>query len=244
MPKKEIVHFLHINKNAGTQLRHVIEQVNATAGIALKREPHKVTLPGIPADARYFFSIRDPISRFKSGFYCRKRKGQPRYHSEWTRYERPAFETFEHANDLAEALFRDDERGRQATAAIRSIVHLAKNQVDWFPMSGSMLAVRPPVWILRTENFEADLAVLLDRLGINAEVAITRDPVTGHRSDYTDVPPLSELAVANLKRWYAQDIAFCEMCRDWLERETAKAQDATGDFAAPANVGAPLRAAG
>jgi hypothetical protein len=218
------VHFLHIGKNAGTQLRHLFELINArgNANLVLRREAHSVTLADLPADARYFFSLRDPIARFRSGFYSRKRKGQPRYHIEWTPHEAHAFDHFEHANDLAETLFAESERGMAATAAMRSISHLAMNQVDWFPQSGFLLRNRPPVWILRTERFEADLRILLDRLGITAEVAVADDAATRHSNDYSDVPKLSELARENLRQWYAQDFAFCAMCHDWLDRETGR----------------------
>jgi hypothetical protein len=223
-PGREIVHFLHIGKNAGSQLSYLFPRINKQdkVGIRLRKEGHKVTLAMLPPDARYFISIRDPISRFRSGFYSRKRKGKPLYDVEWTADEALAFENFEHANELAEALFLDTERGVAATAAMRSISHLAMNQVDWFPQRGFLFRNRPPVWILRTESFESDLRILLDRLGIDAEVETTRDEVSSHRNDYSNVPPLSELAVENLKRWYAQDFAFCAMCRDWLNRETAQ----------------------
>ena len=79
----------------------------------------------------------------------------------------------------------------KATAAMRSIGHLARNQVDWFPFRGSMLEVRPPVWILRTETFEPDMRVLLDRLGITTEVSLADDAVLSHSFDYADVPALS-----------------------------------------------------
>ncbi len=220
-PKKEIVHYLHIGKNAGSQLRYLFPKINEQdkVGILLRRESHKETLATIPPDARYFFSIRDPIARFRSGFYCRKRKGKPLYDVDWTPDEAVAFANFEHANDLAEALFLDTERGLAATAAMRSVMHLAMNQVDWFPQRGFLLETRPPVWILRTDQFESDLRILFDRLGIDADVQTTEDGVSSHRNDYSNVPKLSELAIANLRRWYAQDFAFCAMCRDWLDRE-------------------------
>lgn len=226
MRGKEIVHFLHISKNAGSQLRHMFPLVNAEmpGNIYLRREAHAVTLAHLPAEARYFFSLRDPVSRFKSGFYCRKRKSRPRYDIEWSPHEARAFARFEHANDLAEALFREDERGREATAAMRSISHLARNQVDWFKEYGFLFELRPPVWILRTDNFRADWQILLDRLGIPSDVPFAKDAVSGHRNDYAGAPPLSERAMENIRRWYVQDQAFYNLCLDWLDRESARQQ--------------------
>ena len=85
MRSKEIVHFLHIRKNAGSQLRYLFEKINAGGWPDPAAAGGAQGHPGdLPPDARYFFSIRDPIARFKSGFYCRKRKSLPRYEIEWT----------------------------------------------------------------------------------------------------------------------------------------------------------------
>jgi hypothetical protein len=88
--------FLHIGKNAGTQILHLANQLQHD-GIVINKMPHRSKLRDIDENDQYFFSIRDPISRFKSGFYSRKRKGQPRIYSEWTPHEAAAFKSFEHA---------------------------------------------------------------------------------------------------------------------------------------------------
>ncbi len=80
-------------------------------------------------------------------------------------YEKLTLERFAHANDLAEALFAPGQRGRDATAAIRSISHCARNIVDWFKYCGYVFEVRPPIWIIRQEQFQADLDVFLNRIG-------------------------------------------------------------------------------
>jgi hypothetical protein len=66
--------FLHVGKNAGTQILHLASQLQNN-GIVINKMPHRGRLMDISGNDRYFFSIRDPISRFKSGFYSRKRKG-------------------------------------------------------------------------------------------------------------------------------------------------------------------------
>jgi hypothetical protein len=211
------VYFLHIGKTAGTQIAGLTDQINATS-----REwrvipcPHGRRLVSLPDGAPYFFSIRLPESRFRSAFYSRKRKGQPRNYIEWRPDERMAFERFEHASDLAEALFRDDEDGRHAFFAMKSISHTSMNQVDWFDRAGYFLERRPPVWIVRQEAFDADLARLLDRLGHTAPVEIAQDPLAAHANDYEGIPPLSPAALANLRTWYSQDYEFHRLCCAWL----------------------------
>ena len=133
-------------------------------------------------------------------------------------YEAKAFADFDHANDLAEALFTEGPLGVRAFGAIKSIQHTAMNQVDWFSGFGNIFTVRPPVWVVRQERFEEDIAVLCSKLGYEGGIRIVADPVKSHRGDYSDTPELSERAVENLKQWYVQDLEFYRTCEDWLSQ--------------------------
>jgi len=215
---REPLHFLHIGKNAGTQIKHIGDQITrGSQRYRFVRHPHRRTLDDVPAGQKYFFSIRDPITRFKSGFYSRKRKGQPRIYSEWTAEEALAFQHFEHANELAEALYEDSERGRLAYSAMRSISHVARHQVGWLGEHGFFLETRPPVHIIRQERFDEDLAGLLRRLELDIEVSLSPDPKIVHRNDYQRTPPLSALAVGHLRVWYSADFVLYRLCERWLE---------------------------
>ena len=217
---RERIHFLHIGKNAGTQLEHVAGQVNrASDRVRIVPHGHRVGLLDLPPGERYFFSVRSPETRFRSAFYSRKRKGRPRIHAEWSVYEREAFSEFEHANDLAEALFEGGERGHLALCAIKAISHCAMEQINWFEKAGFFFTLNPPVYIVRQERFEEDLAVLLSRLGFDGRVSLARDAVSAHRNDYSAVPPLSVKAKKNLFAWYRQDVEFYRQCEYWIARE-------------------------
>ena len=170
-------------------------------------------------NTKYFFSIRKPETRFASGFYSRKRKGQPRLYNEWNLHESLAFDAFEHANDLAENLFSEDTKGRFARQAIKSISHTARQQFDWF-QDCAFLDKQSPITIIRQEYFEKDMQRLLDLLGLDLDIKTltTKDKVNSHSYDYSKTPPLSDLAVANLKKWYVQDYWFYEMCEVWLKK--------------------------
>jgi hypothetical protein len=219
---REPVHFLHIGKNAGTQISIIMKQVNAAqSALQMVKHGHRVTLTALPVEERYFFSIRDPISRFKSGFYSRKRMGMPRIYNPWSPDEARLFAAFDHANDVAEALFSDGPEGRQAMAAMLTVGHMGNSQVDWFKKGGDIFHLRPPVWIVRQERLDQDVAELLRRLGVSAEVQISRDPKASHANDYTGVPPLSEKAVENLRRWHAPDFEFYRHCEAWMQEQTA-----------------------
>lgn len=217
------IHYLHIGKCAGTQVLTLAQSVNALRPRKriLKRS-HDVYLKHLPANAEYFFSIRDPLSRFRSGFYSRKRKGQPRNYFEWSADDEQAFSDFAEANDLAESLFEDGDLGAKAWSAMKSIRHVAQNQSDWFYCRGNFLKIRPPIWILRTEHFDKDLKTFLERadLGVPTDaLQASDDPIDRHSNDYKSIPDLSDKALKNLKTWYAQDIAFYQTCETWMAQQ-------------------------
>ncbi|AXC50454.1 hypothetical protein DRW48_12885 [Paracoccus suum] len=218
-PVRWPVNLLHIGKTGGTQLAQLGLEVNERLGaLAFLEHRHPVRLRDLPRRGSYAFSIRQPEARFRSGFYSRKRCGQPRFYTPWHPGEVRAFAAFPEANDLAEALFDPGIRGVEARGAINSINHTAVQQVDWFTPSGYFLQQRPPVGIVRTEHFDDDWARLAANLGF-AEIAPRPfdDPVLAHRNDYAGTPPLSARAVENLRQWYARDVAFYADCCAWME---------------------------
>ena len=95
--------FLNIGKNAGTQVKNIAEKLSKY-GIKIRALGHFARLMQLPENSRYFFSVRKPETRFVSGFYSRKRKGQPLFFNEWTKHEAIAFGLFDDANELAENL--------------------------------------------------------------------------------------------------------------------------------------------
>lgn len=211
--------FLHIGKNAGTQVMNIAHKLKEY-GVNIRKFGHAVKLSHLPYDVRYFFSIRKPESRFISGFYSRKRKGQPRIYSEWSKHEALAFSLFEDANDVAENLFSEGVIGVQARMAIKSISHTGMQQFDWFQRC-AFIDQQPPLTIIRQENFVFDMQRLLNLLNINVDVTtmITNDKISAHMNDYNGTPPLSEIALKNLRKWYIQDYYFYEMCEDFLKRK-------------------------
>lgn len=217
------IQFLHIGKCAGTQISALAEQINAKSpDVRILTKNHDCFLKDIHKQSRYFFSIRNPINRFMSGFYSRKRKGDPQVTSDWTMYDKLAFEEFEHANDLAESLFSGGSLGAAAFGAMKSIRHTAQNQSDWFYCTGNFLRLRPPVWIIRQEKFDADFQTFLSKSGLGvhwSDLEVKTDPKTSHANDYSSTPPLSERARANLKAWYIQDFEFYRACESWMEAQ-------------------------
>ena len=202
--------FLHISKTAGTQIMHVAHQLEKY-GVFIWKYKHSIKLFNLPLNTKYFFSIRNPTTRFVSGFYSRKRK---KNHSQ---HEKITFERFEHANDLAENLFAEGKSGISARNAIQSIKHNAMLQIDWFQRF-SYFELQPPITIIRQEHFETDMQRLLELLNVNLEVSnlISNDSDISHKNQYKEIPPLSEKSLKNLEKWYLQDYMFYEMCESWL----------------------------
>jgi len=215
---RETVHFLHLGKNAGTQFKFCTAQVNAFSFThRFIFHGHGTLLKNLPENARFTFVTRDPIKRFRSGFYSRLRKGQPRTYSEWTNKEAWAFGHFKHANDIAEALYDETEKGEAARKAVTYINHVRQHQHHWFNGFEAFLEDRPPVFILRQENFEDDLRHLYKIVGIEEAPVMGIDKRSSHRNDYSTTDPLSETAVENLRRWYEADIDFIAKCDAWRE---------------------------
>ena len=217
--EKAPITFIHISKNAGTEIGRRLREANDILGEEIFRKSHHdFKLRRLPKGHDYFFSIRNPVDRYFSAFYSRKRKGRPRYDSEWTAHEALAFEAFDHANDLAEALFSEGQNGKQAFCAMKSISHVARNQVDNFVRTGNFLTVRPPLAIIRVSNLESDLARFMSNLGIDP-VVLAPDPVKSHQNDYSKVPELTDLARKNLAKWYVQDFELFRVCEEWIEAQ-------------------------
>lgn len=211
------VHYLHIGKTAGNQIKHVCNEIEAAnPEVIFKLWSHGQELHKIPPSDKYFFSIRNPITRFRAGFYERKRQGRDGGNV-WSVNEGQAFAVFSEANDLAEAIFDSGEMGRRARAAMHSIQHVRKHQYQWFLPLGYFLENRPPVWIIRQESFDSDIAMFTSRLGVEQISDSRASDYQAKRTDYSGIPELSELAISNLESWYSADLQFYSDCCFFLD---------------------------
>lgn len=219
---EDSIHFLHVPKTAGSQIKLVARQINqGRMRNRIRAHEHDVRLFELPKTQRYFFSTRDPITRFRSAFHWRIAFRAHRTESHWHPSETLAFQQFASANDLAEALFLPDQRGIDAALAMKSIRHVSRNLIDSFTLVGFDLFLRPPVWIIRTENFQQDLAEFLRRIGHHGPITAEDDSRSARRLSYDNIPPLSDLAKTNLRRWYAQDFEFLRACEVWMSANGA-----------------------
>ena len=74
---KQGVHFLHIRKTGGTAVKHALKSHLRTRRYLIFLHKHNVKLKDVPVGDKVFFFLRDPVSRFVSGFYSKQRRGRP-----------------------------------------------------------------------------------------------------------------------------------------------------------------------
>lgn len=198
MRGRERIHFLHIGKTGGTAVRHALESAEPSQ-YELVFHPHAVTFADMPGDDRVVFFLRDPLSRFTSGFWSRFRQGLPRYPSPWSDDEMRAFVRFRAPNDLAASLPVDD-----AVQAMKAIEHVRSWQSDWLDgLDDNRIFA-----FGFTETLAADFAALAERLGVVAQ--LPTDPIAAHRNPEWLDRRLSDKAVENLRGWYGRDLELID----------------------------------
>jgi Sulfotransferase family len=220
---RQVLHFLHVGKTGGTAIKHALKAYRVTSGHVLVLHGHRFTLGEVPNGDKFFFCLRSPASRFVSGFYSRQRQGRPRYFVPWTPDEKIAFAEFQTPDSLALALSSaDDGERRRAETAMRSIAHVKSGYAQWLGGEGYLLSRLPDVFFIGfQESLAEDFEALKLKLGLTANVKLPSDDVTAHRNPEHLDKRLSDHALENLKRWYADDFKLFALCQR-IRRLTAK----------------------
>ena len=230
MPKT--IHFLHIGKTGGSAVKEALKRGIKEQDIYSKTKKlkdntlleikdlseqydqiilhgHGTTLKEIPESDWFFFCIRDPLSRFVSGFYSRQRQGKPRYNIPWNAKEERAFRHFETANDLAEALSSSSPSVRnRAEQAMQNIRHVKTSISKWI-IDPTYFEKRKEnlLYILEQRTLEKDFEKMLLKIHYNRQLNLSNDEKITHRANPSKTnTTLSELALQNLNNYYAKDI--------------------------------------
>lgn len=209
---------LHNRKTAGTALQSVLEQQRLrTPKMKTIYFGHAMTFTRFVADypaAQAIFFIRDPISRFVSGFYSRLRQGAPRYYFPWGRREAKAFARFSTPNELAEALSSWNIYTRYcAIAAMKSIGHVKHTYVGFLgPINFLKKHAGKIAFIGHQPDFDADLQYLRALLNIDADINAPQDDKGAHRNPVYLDKRLSVKAEKNLRAWYRKDYDIYHWC--------------------------------
>ena len=210
------IHLLHIGKTGGSALKNALKET----GIQL--HPHETTLKSIPKGDKVIFSVRDPVDRFVSGFYSRKRQGAPRGHVPWTPEEAEAFGTFETPNALAHAL---RTKQPEAIEAMQSISHVNSSYWDWFEHEEYLQNRMDDIlFVLQQEHLDKDFEVL-KRIIDRPTLLLPTDDAGSHRSPEAEDRHLDPECYDTLQEWYKTDYEVLHLLQEHMERTRSHAGD-------------------
>jgi hypothetical protein len=215
------VNVLHIGKTGGSAVKYALTLDDTIIGTRetetcqIRLHGHTARLRHMPKGEWVVFFLRDPITRFVSGFYSRKREGLPRHHFPWSPDEAIAFERFSTPNELAAALSSDEhEIAQAAVKAMQSIVHVNSSYWDWFESESYFLSRLPDMLFVGfQESLAADFDALKAKLSLPAAAQLPAGDVEAHRSPRDVDRALDEAAIRNLNEWYAKDFELLALCR-------------------------------
>ncbi len=210
-----MIRFLHIGKTGGTAIRHALATSQSrTADIVIAG--HELTLADVTPGEKVVFFLRAPPSRFVSAFYSRFREGQPATYRPWKPEERIAFERFQTANRLAEALSDPDPETRGAAEhAMRSIGHVRSSFYDWVGSDAYLESRLGDILLIGfQETLAADFQFLKACGAMHEDAELPHDEVASHRTPRQFDTSLSESGHANLLNWYARDVELYRHCAE------------------------------
>jgi hypothetical protein len=214
------VHFMHIGKTGGTALKHALNKNRLTPNHTIFFHPHKTKLSNLPPGELFFFFLRDPVSRFVSGFYSRKRRGQPAYHAPWSSAEACAFARFKTPNELAEALNTGVAAQRDAEKAMSAIYHLRHPYLYWFHSIDYFLSRQEDIFFIGfQETLVEDFSRLKAKLQLPEQVQLPTTSRFMHRNPAHFDRRLSDRAVGNLRQWYADDYRLLDLCMTIINKK-------------------------
>lgn len=234
MPKT--LHFLHIGKTGGSAIKEALKRTIKNQEIYKNENKikdnipydikninnkfefiilhgHNTSLTQVPESDSFFFCIRDPLSRYVSGFYSRQREGRPRYNSPWNVKEKKAFQYFESPNDLGEALSSTDLKSKQrAKQAMKGIMHIKNSLSKWIIDQNYFDSRRRDLlYILEQKTLTNDFEELIRRIDFHENIKLSNDKSLTHQSSTIKSEiKLSPLAISNLRKHYAKDYALYE----------------------------------
>ena len=217
------VHFLHVSKAGGSALRHAIRASRVQAGARLaspwgriRGHDHRFRFADVGSDEMAVITLRDPATRFVSGFLSRLRKGAPRYYNEWTPHESQSFEWFSSPGALADALAEPSgELRERAEFALRSIGHVKDPMIHWTGDAGYVRERAENVlYVARQETLDAHWELLKELLDLPRDQMLPRDPVVAHRSADVVDREISSKGVRALREWYAADYELLELAEE------------------------------
>jgi hypothetical protein len=195
--RERVVHVLHIRKTGGTALKDALATCPKPTGVRIVFHGHSVRLTDIPPRDEVVFFVRDPVTRFVSGFNGRLREGRPRYNVPLSARERRALTRFPTPDDLALGLYADDPSTRhEAHAAMREVRNVGTRLADWLGDAGTLMARRDTILLAGwTDTLSEDFQRLKALLGLSSECRLPTGD-SAHRAPETQTRTLSDSELA------------------------------------------------
>ena len=199
------IHFLHIGKTGGSAVKRALGPIAKRFNIVL--HVHATRLADVPVGESVVFFVREPASRYVSGFNSRLRMGRPMLNVPWNAAEARAFGRFVTPNSLAEALSdEDDDLRRAAHAAMREVRHVNQRISYWLGDMAALENRRADILMIgQTERLAASFRKLKMSLGLPEAIVLPTDPFDAHVTPGGYERKLSEKASRNVQEWYAVD---------------------------------------
>jgi hypothetical protein len=210
--------FLHISKTGGTAAKAALRRhVASDPEDELVLFTHSMTLEKAFTEEgcdQVIFYIREPVSRFVSGFNSRLRAGYPRHARAWTPRETRAFARFKTPNELAEALGSFNPLSRFfAWRAVRAIRHTRQTYAHFLGSVDVLERYRDRILFIGSqEHFEADFDIIKTLIGADPGLELPTDDVGAHRNPVELSKFMSERARRNVRSYYRKDYPVYEWC--------------------------------
>lgn len=220
-----IIHLLHIGKTGGNAIRNGLglnkQHIMSFPGGLVIQHPHETTLPMCPAGECVTFVVRDPMSRFVSGFWSRFRKGRDGRNA-WSAEEAEAFARFQTPDALGRALSDSDPEIRAtAERAMTEIEHVRDKLVHYLISPDYVYSRHADILDI---GFIGNLSQYFDNLTLclntNNVPGLPTDTYFAHRTPESFPKELSWEAAENLRSWYAEDIEIYDACCELSGRDS------------------------
>lgn len=207
--------FFHLGKTGGGSVRQLLRPIRSQwAGVG-----HHGTLDEIHErwpEAPIVFFVRDPVTRFVSGFNNFRRAVVHKSTGKLpSRIELVAYTLFATANDLAEGLVSDDEHTRSAAEwAINSMGFLSNHLTNNLQSAATVDRHRPHLALIGLfERFDVSISAMRTALDLPTSLQLPSDEATAHRGLSHLPNRLSPVGHAAVSHWYRADIELYTHCR-------------------------------
>ncbi len=214
---RRLVHLFHFGKTGGTAIKAALEGFETAGNYELVLHDHGLWLDQIPMTERFAFVLRDPVTRFVSGFYSRLRQELPRHHNgPWFPEEEKAFARFQTPNQLALALSStDDDLRTAAIEAMHGIRHIESPQWKWLRSLEYLRKRRSGIFFVGfQESLDQDFELFKSLLGLPGEIKLPHDEVAAHKTPSGMDKRLDLESISNIKTWYQRDYELIAYCKE------------------------------